>query len=295
MNKLNNIIIEEKKRKKALLIDVHNLTYRCVFVSTKLDPLDTKFTYWKYLVLNNILTNIREYDVDRCILASDSRKYWRKDIYPEYKGQRKAARKDSAVDFEAFFPIMHKFYEEFQQVFKNIMFFELEKCEADDIIAVLTKHELKDYDIVNISNDRDMVQLSKYKNYRQFDPIQKKFIEHINPQQQLMMKILTGDKSDNIPGVKEKCGPVTAKKMIDLGLENSLLNESMKKNFERNKQLIDFECIPYDIVKKIRNTYKKHKVVPFNGKDTFNFFANNRLATFVERMQEFSPSLQKLT
>jgi 5'-3' exonuclease len=294
MNKLKTIVKEERKE-TVLLIDVHNLTYRCVFVANKQDPLDENFTYWKFLVLNNILNNIKTYKADQCILAFDDRNYWRKKIYPEYKGQRKSSREESPVNFEKFFPIMHDFFEQFQEVFKNIIYLQLPHCEADDIIAVLTKYELKQFDqIINISNDRDMYQLMKFKNYRQYDPIKKKFIEHINSQRELLIKILTGDRSDNIPGVKDKCGPVTAKKMIDLGLDNSLLNESIKENFERNKQLIDFECIPYDVRQLIRKTYKEYKIMPFNGRKTFDFFVKNKLNAFVDRIQEYAPSLKQL-
>lgn len=295
MNKLESILEIKNRKRTALLIDAHNLIFRCVFVANKNDPLDEEFLYWKFLVINNILTNIKKYDADLCVLAFDGKNYWRKQIYSEYKGQRKSGRDASPVNFEKFFPVMDKFFNDMKKAFKNIMYFKTEQVEADDIIAVLTKYKLKDYDrIINISNDSDMCQLMKYKNYKQFDPIKKKFIEQINPEKQLMIKILTGDRSDNIPGVKAKCGPVTAKKMLDLGLENSLLDEQIKMNFDRNKQLIDFECIPVSISLDIQNKFDEYVLESFNGRKTFSFFTKHGLAGLTERIQEFAPSLKKL-
>lgn len=287
--------MEEKKKKSLLMMDIHNLIYRCVHVATKEDPLDENFTLWKYLVFNNILTNIKLYDADRVILAIDSRKYWRKKVYSGYKAQRKAAREESPIDFDKFFPVMEEFFNEFENTFKNIMFLKIDECEADDIIGILTKHELSEYNIVNISNDKDMYQLLKFKNYRQFDPIKKKMIQHLNPERYLLEKILTGDKSDNIPAVKEKCGPKTAQKMIDMGLENALLNDSMKENFDRNKQLIDMDLIPYNIKKVIQDTYRNHKVEKYNGQKTFGFLTKHKLTGMIEKLQEFSTVLHKLS
>jgi 5'-3' exonuclease len=293
-NKLQQMV-NTKRDKTALLIDVHNLTYRCVFVANKEDPLDKKFTYWKYLVLNNILNNIRLYGVDKCILAFDDRNYWRKDLYASYKAQRKAGRDQSPVDFEAFFPVMNEFFDDFKKAFKNIMYLQLPHCEADDIIAVLTRSKLNSFsEIINISTDKDMNQLMIYPNYKQFDPIKKKFVKHINPKKELIMKILTGDKGDNIPAVKPKCGPATAKKMIEHGLENELINKTVKENFERNKQLIDFDCIPKKISTLIEKAYSEYDIKPYDGSSTFNFFVKHRLNVFIDKIQEYTPSLKVL-
>ena len=55
MNKLESIFEIKNHKKTALLIDAHNLIFRCVFVANKQDPLDEEFIYWKFLIINNIL------------------------------------------------------------------------------------------------------------------------------------------------------------------------------------------------------------------------------------------------
>jgi 5'-3' exonuclease len=267
-----------------------------VHVAHNEDPLDEKFSYWKFLVLNNILKSIRTYKADRCILAYDNGNYWRKDIYAEYKGHRKADRKKSAINFDKFFPVMTTFFEELKDTFNNMMLLNVPRCEADDIIAILTKHELTNYDkIINISNDKDMYQLYKYKNYKQYDPIKKSFVESINPNRQLLLKILTGDKSDNIPSVKTRCGPKTAQSMLDEGLDISLSDDTIKANFERNKKLIDFEHIPFHIKELIIKHYKETIPSTFNSGKVFNFLVKNRLGAFIDKLQEYAPSLNKLS
>ena len=73
------------------------------------------------------------------------------------------------------------------------------------------------------------------------------------------MKIITGDKSDNIKGVFKRCGLKTACKYY----ENKELFEKKLKNEEGamdryllNKKLIDFNEIPEDLVNNFMNHYE---------------------------------------
>ena len=72
------------------------------------------------------------------------------------------------------------------------------------------------------------------------------------------MKILTGDKSDNIKGVFKKCGPKTACKYFD---NRELFQQKLKEEegaMERyllNKKIIDFNEIPEDLIKNFIEEY----------------------------------------
>ena len=58
-----------------------------------------------------------------------------------------------------------------------------------------------------------------------------------------------GDISDNIPSIFPKCGPKTAKKCIDNPdfLKSKLKNEEYAKQYELNKQLVNFNNIPKNL------------------------------------------------
>ena len=70
------------------------------------------------------------------------------------------------------------------------------------------------------------------------------------------MKIILGDKSDNIKPVFDKCGVKTAEKYFsDFDLFKSKLekNEEFLKRYNHNKKMIDFEEIPEKYREKFYN------------------------------------------
>ena len=79
-----------------------------------------------------------------------------------------------------------------------------------------------------------------------------------NAEKDLFVKILTGDKSDNIKGVFKKCGPKTACKYFDnRELFEEKLNsvEGAMEIYELNKKIIDFNGIPEELVKNFLEKY----------------------------------------
>jgi 5'-3' exonuclease len=73
----------------------------------------------------------------------------------------------------------------------------------------------------------------------------------------LFCKIITGDPSDNIPSVFPKCGPKTAlkyyanKELFENKLKES---ETFQKQYELNRTIIDFNCIPEELVNEFMNS-----------------------------------------
>ena len=195
--------------KKALIFDTHNLIFRTLFVAHHEDPLDLEFKYWKTLMLQSINAAIKKFKPSRVIMALDKGGSWRKEVYSLYKENRKDGRDESPIDFDKFFPILEDFFESFKRVFPNVYVIKVDKCEGDDIIAVLVRDILPDWECICISSDRDMYQLYKNKNYKQYDPIKKIIVNCINPKQYLLVKVIMGDKGDNIPA----CFIVTRKQI----------------------------------------------------------------------------------
>jgi len=80
-----------------------------------------------------------------------------------------------------------------------------------------------------------------------------------NAEKDLFVKILTGDKSDNIKGVFKKCGPKTACKYFDnKELFEEKLNsvEGAMERYLLNKKIIDFNEIPEELVKNFLEEYE---------------------------------------
>ena len=300
----------KKKRPSLVVEDMSNLMYRTVFTAHKGDPLDKNYTLWKYMMVERLLSDLLFFKADRCIIAMDDKNYWRKDIYADYKNKRKSNRQKSTVDFDEFFKVAFPFIEELQTIFPNIMFLKVNKCEADDIIAVLTKQRWKDYNVMCISNDSDLKQLYKFKHYKQYDPIHMKIYQPINSEQDLLVKILTGDTVDDIPNVAPLTGPVKALKMINEGLDSvfkkgvniklkgvstHIEGRDIKSNFKRNKQLIDLELVPQNYQKKILEVYDTCVINKYNGRKMFNFLIKHRMKGLIEDLEIYSKTLVNLS
>ncbi len=317
--------VANNKLNKILMIDFHNLAYRCVFIALKefsdkknnyllgnnncLDTVSEKkwfehdmFQYWKHLVTNNILHTIREKSPNKVIIATEGRNNWRKRLYSLYKANRKDSRDKSDINFDIFYGVIEKYINNLKEAFKNIYVLQVDGCEADDIIAILTKKFVEDKfnRIELISTDKDFVQLQKFKVFSQFDPIKKEYIKSINPSKDLELKILTGDKSDNILPILKGVGPKTAEKLLTGGMykkttfDQYLEQEEIKENYKRNRQLIDFEHIPNDVQDKILHAYNEYKIDSINVQDVWNWLHKEKLGKLIDNLQIFLNSIKSV-
>jgi len=143
----------------------------------------------------------------------------------------------------------------------------LNHLEADDCLALLSKHLIQqntENKVTIITGDMDYLQLA----HPQLDLINlrlKPLATNKNstgdPKQDLFIKIVTGDKSDNISGVFPKCGKKTAiKYWNDKELFESKLhskNEYIAK-YNNNKKIIDFDEIPLELIISLKNKYPQY-------------------------------------
>ena len=232
------------------------------------------------------------------VFCCDSRKNWRKEIYPFYKANRKKAREENkqGVDWQALFKILDNIREE---IAENMPYrvVNLEGCEADDIIGVICKeYSHRDYNILIVSSDKDFIQLQKYPNVFQWSPRTKKFIKEDDPAGQLRALIVNGDRSDGLPnilsndaclveGLRQK--PMSKKRILDwlnIVPEKAFEGEILR-NFKRNETLIDLGCIPDKIEINIRTKYESDQYL---GRDRMlNYFIKHRLKDMTESIQEF--------
>jgi 5'-3' exonuclease len=283
---------------KILIMDLHNLAYRCVFSAIHVSPEDGEnFYLWKHMMINSIFNTIKRFQPNKVILAADKKGNWRYNIYPQYKSNRKEFRENSKIDFEKFLPIFNDFIEDIKNTFTKLYVLNIEKCEADDIIAILSKETFKNKNIIIVTSDKDMNQLLSNRKIQQFDAMNNKFIECLNPRKDLDIKILVGDKGDTIPSVKKKVGVKTAEKILNEGLDtflNKPENKEIKTNWERNKILIDFNFIPEDIKKSIINTYNEYQLKDIQSTKLMTFFVRNKMNKLMSEWQLMSPIFKEL-
>ncbi|SVA94025.1 uncharacterized protein METZ01_LOCUS146879, partial [marine metagenome] len=165
-------------------------------------------------VINAIKHLQRQYQGAKLIMIFDSKgSNFRHQIYPQYKANRKPADESLIVQIEPLYQIIRAM---------GFHFICEEGVEADDVIATLAKlaHE-KNIKTIIASSDKDLFQLVgghiKQLNMKGtlYDAEMVKEKMGVRPHQILDLLALTGDASDNIPGVPS-VGPKTAIKWLQL-------------------------------------------------------------------------------
>ncbi len=226
------------------------------------------------------------------ILCCDSRKSWRKEIFPNYKASRKKTRSAAPVDWENLYECLNLLKEELVEWFPYQVL-EVEKAEADDIIAVLVG--LANERTLILSSDKDFVQLHAF-NVRQYSPMQKKFVEG-DAKWSLHEKLIKGDVGDGVPNIMSddnvfidegrRQKPITKKK-IDAWFEldpDMYCDAEMLRNYNRNKQLIDLSEVPESIRINITKQFETTQVGERNR--LLTYFVNHRLKNLTENLSEF--------
>ena len=226
------------------------------------------------------------------ILCCDDRKTWRKEIFPNYKASRKKTRAATSIDWDKLYECLNQLKEELTEWFPYKLI-QVEKAEADDVIAILV--ELINERSLILSSDKDFVQLHKF-NVRQYSPIQKKFVEG-DAKWSLHEKIIKGDVGDGVPNIMSddnvfvdegrRQKPITKKK-VDAWYElnpDMYCSSEMLRNYNRNKQLVDLGEVPESIRINITKRFETTKVG--DRKRLLTYFINHRLKNLTESLSEF--------
>ena len=253
----------------------------------------------RHMILNSLrMYRTRFYEkYGELVLCYDSKHYWRRDIFPLYKYNRKKGRTESSHDWNSIFEVSNEIKSELKNIFPY-KFLEVYGAEADDIIAVLCGElEFDNGKTLIVSGDKDFIQLQKYKNVSQYSPITKKFVNGADPTRYLIEHILRGDTSDGIPNVLSpdhtfeqglRQRPLGKKKIdtwVENGIDDVLPNEEVKRNYQRNKKLIDLDQSPTELFDTI---LKEFREAPEGDRSKLlNYFMNKRLKDLTESIGEF--------
>jgi hypothetical protein len=257
------------------------------------------------LVRHMVLNSIRGYRsrfheaFGEMVLCYDSKKYWRRDYFPNYKSNRKKDRANSGLDWNTIFETLNNIRDEIKETFPYKVL-EVEGAEADDCIAAIVQHVAEtpsEFEhILILSGDKDFIQLHKYNNVQQYSPTVKKFIKDIDPDIYIREHVLKGDRSDGVPNflspdntfvdeLRQK--PLTKKKLetwIDLE-PTDYCSDEMLRNYQRNKTLIDLECIPSDLKVKILEDYQNAE--HGDRSKLLNYFIKKRLKNLMNDIGDF--------
>jgi DNA polymerase-1 len=238
--------------KKLIIIDSNALLHRSFHA---LPPLMTKSGQETGAVYGYLLTlfkAINDLKADYVVACFDTKMpTFRHEMFKDYKGQRPATPSGIITQIPVTKEVLGAF---------KIPVFAKEGVEADDLIATIceiTLKQNKDLEVYILSGDLDNLQLvnEKIKVYTLGKGIKDTVIYDINkvierfgvkPEQMVDFKALTGDPSDNIPGV-EGIGKKTAAEIIqkydsiknlyeELSTDTAVLKPKVKEMLKANKE-----------------------------------------------------------
>jgi 5'-3' exonuclease len=285
-----------------ILVDMNQVTISNLMMqlgSKRDNELDGNMV--RHMVLNSLRAyRSRFHDAfGEMVLCYDSRSYWRRDYFPNYKSNRKKDRANSGLDWNVIFETLNSIRDEIKDVFPYKVL-EVEGAEADDCIAAIVQHIAEtpsEFEhILILSGDKDFIQLQKHNFVKQYSPVLKKFVKDIDPDIYIREHVLKGDRSDGVPNflspdntfvdeLRQK--PLSKKKLetwIDLE-PSDFCSEEMMRNYQRNKTLIDLECIPSDLKANILEDYQNAE--HGDRSKLLNYFIKNRLKNLMNDIGDF--------
>jgi len=264
------------------------------------------------LIRHMIINSIRSYKqkfggkYGDIVIACDNRHYWRRRVFPNYKANRKKDREASGYDWTAIFEALSAVRDELDKFFPYPVV-NVEGAEADDIIATLAEWSQSNdlslgmFDepkpLLVVSGDHDFIQLQKYSNIKQYSPIQKKLVTpERSPESYVIEHIIRGDSGDGVPNVlsDDNClvesrrqKPIQTKKLEEWIKDPSTLpqDDEFKKNYDRNRVLVDLSCIPMSVKEAIINNFVSQPKK--DRSQLMNYFMQHRMKMMLEVISEF--------
>jgi len=235
--------------KKLLIIDGHSLLYRAFHALPPLTNSKGQMTNAVYGFLLILFKAIKDVEANYIVACFDTKKpTFRHDDFKDYKVHR-APMPDGLISQ---MPIMKQVLEAM-----NVPIFEKEGFEADDLVATISQKAKTGAEVFILSGDLDNLQLvdEKIKVYTLGKGIKDSVVYDtarvmerfgVMPLQMNDFKALTGDASDNVPGVPG-IGKTTAADLIqrygsienlysELATDTAVLKPKVKEALKANKE-----------------------------------------------------------
>ena len=289
-----------------ILIDFTQIAIGSLMVAINRGGQEVDDTLVRHLVLNNLRYYRSRFteEYGELVICCDSKHYWRRDYFPNYKANRKKDRASSGYDWDFIFTTLNSVRDEIKQHFPYKVL-EVYGAEADDIIAILIKQVYDDPDNIIISSDKDFIQLHGF-HVKQYSPVSKKLVNGTDPLAYLREHIIKGDRSDGVPNVLSPDDTFVAEKRQKSMRKTMLmtLTAAMDKwepkdlfqlakcnrdtwmhNWQRNETLIDLDKIPNDLRDEILREFKN---APTGDRSKlFNYFVEKKLNNLIQSIGDF--------
>ncbi len=246
------------QEKELILVDGSSFLFRAYHALGRqggLSTSDGQPTHAVFGVVNMLRSLLRESQPKHIAMVMDAKgKTFRNEMYAEYKANRPPMPEDLRAQLEYLLEIIPAM---------GLPLVRIPGIEADDVIGTLSKSAVAGgYRVRIISSDKDLAQLvnehvvmedTMKKTVMDSDGVLEKF--GVPPERIIDFLALTGDTSDNIPGIP-KVGPKTAAKWLaDYGDLDTLVSradeikgkigENLRDNLEvleLSRALVTLKC-----------------------------------------------------
>lgn len=280
-------------KKEIYIVDVSSMFFRAFYAirpltSTKGVPVNAVYGF-----ISMIVKLFKDKKPDHVVFCYDRKEpSFRKNLYTDYKANRSEMPDDLQVQMPYLKQVAGLF---------GICDMELDTYEADDLIGTVACVAKKQgYDVYIVSGDKDFCQLVDsqvflYDTMKEviFDAAMVKEKHGVTPEQFIDYLAITGDTSDNIPGVAG-IGPKGAQKLIEqfgtvekiyenidqvssASIKEKLLNS--KTNALLSKKLVTIVCDA-----PITHNLDDFKVKPFKTDELRAFLQDLNFKTFEKNL-----------
>ena len=265
--------------------------------------IDVSEDLLRHMVLNSLRSYRNKFTgkYGELVICCDDTNNWRKKLFPYYKAHRKTARDESSYDWPHIFNCLNTIRDELKEFFPYRVI-QVDTAEADDVIGVLCHEygvELGEGDpILILSGDKDFIQLQKFVNVDQYDPIRKRKIAHKDPHLYLVEHIVKGDRGDGIPnalspgdvfvtgGRQKPVRQTILTKIIESIRICDAEEQDWYEGFKRNEAIIDLEFTPDNIKVQVLDQFLANDE-RISRPGLFNFFVSRKLNNLIENISEF--------
>lgn len=290
---------------KLLLIDGNSMLFRAYFATVYGRPMSTSAgipTNAVFGFATMLQKAIEVIEPDSVIIAFDHDKHnFRTEIYKDYKGTRQTTPDSLVIQF----PIVREYIDAI-----GMKQYEQHGIEADDIIGSLSR-KYADEDVNILTSDKDMLQLINdntkvwlmKKGITEMECMDEQALYdrfQLKPLQIIDLKGLSGDPSDNIPGVT-KVGDKTAIKLLnEYGTVEGLYDHIDEIKGKLKENLVNDKDMAF--LSKMLATIKTDAEIDidldecgydFSSEKAMEFYSKYEMRSFLNEAKSIAPSVKK--